>query len=226
MVNRAWAVSPVQVNNVIKTNKMKVKLLNIQSVPKLRLVKAIKKLTSRKLADSAKFADSVRDIQSEFLILDTQLSKDETVTLLENLGINYVFMDEKCPTHEDNGLKDIVDTAKAIENAGVYLIPTETGIQIVIVIHIPNESILVSQLKGIFKDAHFDVGAKEIEDGKGMRLLFSKTFPNGAVSLDDINELAENAKNILNAYWLHRDFRELGKIVDNIVKEAFEKIEW
>ena len=51
-------------------------------------------------------------------------------------------------------------------------------------------------------------------------------FPNGAVSLDDINELAENAKNILNAYWIHRDFRELGKIVDNMMKEAFEKIEW
>ena len=100
------------------------------------------------------------------------------------------------------------------------------GIQIVIVVHIPNEQLLVSQLKGIFKDVHFDVGQKEIEDGKGMRLLFSKMFPNGAVSLDDINELAENAKNILNAYWIHRDFRELGKIVDNMVKEAFEKIGW
>ena len=100
------------------------------------------------------------------------------------------------------------------------------GIQIVIVVHIPNEQLLISQLKGIFKDAHFDVGTKEIEDGKGMRLLFSKMFPNGAVSLDDINELAENAKNILNAYWIHRDFRELGKIVDNMVKEAFEKIGW
>ena len=214
---------------------MKVKLLNLPSVPKLRLVKAIKELTSKTLVDSTKFADSVRAIQSDFVILDTQSSKDEAITLLENLGINYVFMDEKCPTHDqdainllkqDNGLKDIIDVAKKIENAGVYLIPTEMGIQVVIVVHIPNEELLVSQLKGIFKDAHFDVGQKEIEDGKGMRLLFSKMFPNGAVSLDDINELAENAKNILNAYWLHRDFRELGKIVDNIVKEAFEKIEW
>lgn len=153
------------------------------------------------------------------VIVDSENTEEQVEAITEQCGIDYALI-------QDDNLKDIVDFAKKIENAGVYLIPTEMGIQIVIVVHIPNEQLLVSQLKGIFKDAHFDVGQKEIEDGKGMRLLFSKMFPNGAVSLDDINELAENAKNILNAYWIHRDFRELGKIVDNMVKEAFEKIGW
>lgn len=214
---------------------MKVKLLNVLDCSKIKLVKTVKALTTGTLVEAKNFVDWWEKENMPVMILNTKLDKEAIVDFLDREGINYVFMDEKCPTHDqdavdllkqDNGLKDIVDTAKKIENAGVYLIPTEMGIQVVIVTHIPNEELLVSQLKGIFKDAHFDVGQKEIEDGKGMRLLFSKMFPNNAVSLDDINEFAKNAMHILNAYWVHRDFRELGKIVDNIVKEAFEKIEW
>lgn len=198
---------------------MKVKLLNIHQLgSKLIIVKALHEIGKMTLKEAKDCIDDLFARGEKEVTIDVKTTKSDTEKLLDELGINYVFV--------DNGLEDIIDVAKKIENAGVYLIPTEMGIQIVIVVHIPNEQLLISQLKGIFKDAHFDVGTKEIEDGKGMRLLFSKMFPNGAVSLDDINELAENAKNILNAYWIHRDFRELGKIVDNMVKEAFEKIGW
>lgn len=198
---------------------MKVKLLNIHQLgSKLIIVKALHEIGKITLKEAKDCIDDLFARGEKEVTIDVKITRSATKKLLDELGINYVFVDD--------GLEDIIDVAKKIENAGVYLIPTEMGIQIVIVVHIPNEQLLVSQLKGIFKDAHFDVGQKEIEDGKGMRLLFSKMFPNGAVSLDDINELAENAKNILNAYWIHRDFRELGKIVDNMVKEAFEKIGW
>lgn len=198
---------------------MKVKLLNIHQLgSKLIIVKALHEIGKMGLKEAKDCIDDLFARGEKEVTIDVKITRSATKKFLDELGINYVFVDD--------GLEDIIDVAKKIENAGVYLIPTEMGIQIVIVVHIPNEQLLVSQLKGIFKDAHFDVGQKEIEDGKGMRLLFSKMFPNGAVSLDDINELAENAKNILNAYWIHRDFRELGKIVDNMVKEAFEKIEW
>lgn len=198
---------------------MKVKLLNIHQLgSKLIIVKALHEIGKMGLKEAKDCMDDSFARGEKEVTIDVKTTKPATKKLLDELGINYVFVDD--------GLEDIIDVAKKIENAGVYLIPTEMGLQIVIVVHIPNEQLLVSQLKGIFKDAHFDVGQKEIEDGKGMRLLFSKMFPNGAVSLDDINELAENAKNILNAYWIHRDFRELGKIVDNMVKEAFEKIGW
>lgn len=198
---------------------MKVKLLNIHQLgSKLIIVKALHEIGKMGLKEAKDCIDDLFARGEKEVTIDVKTTKSATKKLLDELGINYVFVDD--------GLEDIIDVAKKIENAGVYLIPTEMGIQIVIVVHIPNEQLLISQLKGIFKDAHFDVGTKEIEDGKSMRLLFSKMFPNGAVSLDDINELAENAKNILNAYWIHRDFRELGKIVDNMVKEAFEKIGW
>ena len=213
---------------------MKVKL---QSDSKLRLVKAVKDMLHLSLKEAYDLVDEQKNANDGLCVtIDPEMTKEQIDAIADGCDVIYILIDEdRCPTHDqdtidmltqDDGLKDIVDFAKKIENAGVYLIPTEMGIQIVIVVHIPNEQLLVSQLKGIFKDAHFDVGQKEIEDGKGMRLLFSKMFPNGAVSLDDINELAENAKNILNAYWIHRDFRELGKIVDNMVKEAFEKIGW
>lgn len=213
---------------------MKVKL---QSNSKLRLVKAVKDMLHLSLKEAYDLVDEQKNANDGLCVtIDSEMTKEQIDAIADDCEVVYILIDEdRCPTHDqdtidmltqDDGLKDIVDFAKKIENAGVYLIPTEMGIQIVIVVHIPNEQLLVSQLKGIFKDAHFDVGTKEIENGKGMRLLFSKMFPNGAVSLDDINELAENAKNILNAYWIHRDFRELGKIVDNMVKEAFEKIGW
>ena len=197
---------------------MKVKLLNIQLGSKLIILKALHEIGKMSLKEAKDCIDDLFARGEKEVTIDVKTTKSATKKLLDGFGINYVFVDDD--------LEDIIDVAKKIENAGVYLIPTEMGIQIVIVVHIPNEQLLISQLKGVFKDAHFDVGTKEIEDGKGMRLLFSKMFPNGAVSLDDINELAENAKNILNAYWIHRDFRELGKIVDNMMKEAFEKIEW
>lgn len=164
---------------------MKVKLLNIHQLgSKLIIVKALHEIGKMGLKEAKDCIDDLFARGEKEVTIDVKTTRSATKKLLDELGINYVFVDDnKCPTHDQEAtpkLQEVTDD--------------DLGISI----HSVDEMSIAWRRKMLFTheqatrviaglhDAKLNVTEKLVmhEGNKVTMLVVSKTFPSGIKKKD------------------------------------------
>ena len=171
---------------------MKVKLLNIHQLgSKLIIVKALHEIGKIGLKEAKDCIDDLFARGEKEVTIDVKTTRSATKKLLDELGINYVFVDDdKCPTHD----QDTIDMLKQKELKLQEVTDDDLGISI----HSVDEMSIAWRRKMLFTheqatriiaglhDAKLNVTEKLVmhKGNKVTMLVVSKTFPSGTKKKD------------------------------------------
>lgn len=170
---------------------MKVKLLNIHQLSsKLIIVKALHEIEKMGLKEAKDYTNDLFARGEKEVTIDVKTTKLFAENLLDELGINYVFVDDdKCPTHDQGAAPQLQEERKLQEVTN-----DELGVSIYSV----DEMSIAWQRKMLFTreqatrviagllDARINVTETHVvhEDNKVTMLTIVKNFPSGTRKKD------------------------------------------
>lgn len=164
---------------------MKVKLLNIHQLgSKLIIVKALHEIGKISLKEAKDCMDDLFARGEKEVTIDVKITKSATKKLLDELGINYVFVnDDKCPTHDQEAEPKLQEVTTEDLGASIHSID-EMSIAWQCRMLFTNEQAR-RVLNGLL-DAKLNVTEAHVvhEGNKVTMLTVTKTFPSGTKDTD------------------------------------------